>query len=171
MGYVHDTQMSKFLEANRAMKSAGTWTEKETATADVWCIERTAADGTFNLRIPVELEGNSDGKKGCRLEKISVWYVVKVAALDALAAKIYKVTMQGDGGELVAGSELAFGYDAGHDAANERVDVDEHVMTLTLEEPVWIGAGESVFVELAVDAAATSVFEYLGAKVDYTLRL
>ena len=171
MGYVHDTQMSLFIEPNRAMKSAGTWSEKETAAADVWCIERTAGDGAFNLRLPVELPGNAGPQKGCLLKRIDLWYVVKTAALDALAAKIYAVALQPDGGALVAGAELEFAYDQGHDAAAERIDVDEHRMSLTLSEPKWIGAGESVFVELAADAAAASVFEFLGACAYYPQRV
>lgn len=171
MGYVHDTHMSLFIEPNQAMVSAGTWTEKETATADVWCIERTAGDGAFNLRIPVNLPGNVGPAKGCLLKSIAIWFVIKTAALDALAAKLYKVTMQADGGALVAGAEIAFDYDAGHDTDAERIDMDEHLMTLTLKNPEWVSDGDSLFVELAVDAAATSVFEFLGAKVNYTLRV
>jgi hypothetical protein len=163
--------MSQWIAPNRALKSAGTWTEKETATADVWCIERTAADAACNVHIPIPLPSNGSAKKGSYLKSVNVWFVILVGALDAMAANIYKVTLQADGGALVAGESIAFTYDAGHDAAAERVDVDEHVMTLTLDTPVWIDDDEQIFVELVLDNGAASVFELLGARANYTFRV
>jgi hypothetical protein len=62
-------------------------------------------------------------------------------------------------------------YDTGHDAAAERIDVDEHKMTLTVTTPFWVDDDEACYVELVVDAAATSVFKMIGARANFTLRV
>ncbi|MCC7361226.1 MAG: hypothetical protein IT317_17200 [Anaerolineales bacterium] len=170
-GYVHDTSMSLAIHPNQVMKSAGTWTEVETSVADVWALRRSAADATCNVRIPVLLPSNSAAQKGAYLKSVDVYYTVATAALDSLAAAIYETNLPADGAAAVAATAHAFSYDSGHDTAPERIDVDEHAMTLTLTTPVWLDAGDLFHVEVALDAAATSVFDFLGARVNYTLRL
>jgi hypothetical protein len=172
MGYVHDTAMSRWLFPNEAMASAGTWTQRESTTAaDLWCIGRSAADATFNLMIPIKGWQNSADGKGTKLVSIDIWFYIGTAALDSMAASIFKVTKAADNAALPAGVAVTFSYDTGHDTAGERIDADEHVMTLTLDTPVWLDHEDLYFVELACDAALTSVFEYLGSRVNYTLRV
>jgi hypothetical protein len=171
MGYVHDTAMSLWIDPAKAMHSAGTWTQKETATADVWCVERTAANATWNTHLPIPLPQNSAANKGSKLVSIDIWYVVLTEALDSLAATVYKVTKGADGAALAAGSAVTFTYDTGHDAAAERVDVDEHVMTLTITTPEWLDHEDIWFVELAGDGGANGVFELLGARANYIMRV
>lgn len=170
-GYVHDTAMSQAIHPNQVMKSAGTWTEVETSVADVWALRRTAADATCNVRIPVLLPSNATAQKGAYLKSVDVYYTVATAALDSLAAAIYETNLPADGAAAGAATSHAFSYDSGHDTAPERIDVDEHALTLTLTTPVWLDAGDLFHVELAIDAAATSVFDFLGARLNYTLRL
>ncbi len=170
-GYVHDTAMSQAIHPNQVMKSAGTWTEVETSVADVWALRRSAADTTFNLRIPVVVPSNSGAQKGAYLKSVDVYFTVVTAALDSLAAAIYQTRLPADGAAASAATAHPFSYDTGHDTAPERIDVDEHSLTLTLTTPVWVDDDDLFHVELAVDAAATSVFDFLGARVNYTLRL
>jgi hypothetical protein len=170
-GYVHDTAMSQAIHPNQMMKSAGTWTEVETSVADVWALRRSAADAVCNVRIPVVLPSNAGAQKGAYLKSVDVFYTVGTAALDALAAAIYEANFPADGAAAGAATAHPFSYDSGHDTAGERIDVDEHTMTLTLNTPIWLDASDLFHVELAIDAAATSVFEFLGARVNYTLRL
>jgi hypothetical protein len=169
MGYVHDTAMVQAIHPNEAMKSAGTWTDSE--ASDVWYIRRTAADATFNLRIPIKLPSNSVALKGAKLVSIELFYTIATAAMDSVAATIYQTIFPADGAAAAASTSHAFSYDTGHDTAAERIDVDEHKMTLTLTTPVWIDDDDLFFVELACDAAATSVFDFFGAKINYTLRV
>jgi len=44
-------------------------------------------------------------------------------------------------------------------------------MTTTITTPVWIDDGEHFVGSLIVDAAATTVFSFIGARVNYTLRV
>ena len=65
-----------------------------------------------------------------------------------------------------------FTYDAGHDDAAERIDVDQHKMTLTLTTPLWVDNDVYVLVELTINQAGdTGVIEFLGAVANVTLRL
>jgi hypothetical protein len=171
MGYVHDVAMAEWVFPNEVANSAGTWTQKETATADVWCIERTAANATWNTQIPIKIQQNGSAGKGSKLVSIDVGFVVLIEAMDAVTATLYKVTKQADGAVLVAGSAVTFTYDTGHDTANERIDVDEHWMTLTLSTPEWLDDGDLWFVEIAGDGGGNGVFEFLGARINYTLRV
>ena len=71
---------------------------------------------------------------------------------------------------MVVVSAPAFSYDTGHDTAAERLDVDEHKMTLTLTTPVWIDNDDYYYVKIAFDKAATSVCQFLAAFANFTLR-
>ena len=44
-------------------------------------------------------------------------------------------------------------------------------MTLTLTTPIWLDNDDLVQVRLTLDAAATSVVRFHGARANYTLRL
>jgi len=175
MGYVHDVNMAIWVAPTKFMHSQGTWTTKETATADVWCVERTANNNTYNSFIPIRPPQNSNALKGSKLVSVDIGYIVTAAggALDSLIPVIYKVTKQIDGAALVAGSAtlLAFGYDLGHDTAGERAAAGNHWMTLTLTTPLWMDDDDLYFVEVASDGSAGSVHEFLGARINFTLRM
>jgi hypothetical protein len=172
MGYVHDTAMSQWMSPKQALKSAGTWAEGEvTGIADVWCIKRTAAAAAFNLAIPVKLHQNSAAGKGSKLVSVDVGWIVGTADPVTLTASIFKVTKGIDTAVLVAGSAVTFTYDAEHLNNAARVDQDEHWMTLTITTPEWLDHDDYWHVEIYVDAALTTAFQYLGARANYTLRL
>jgi hypothetical protein len=170
-GYVHDTAMSQFIAPNAVMVSAGTWSQVETGVADIWGYRRAAADATANVWLPIPIPSNGVASKGAYLKSVDVYFTIATEALDALAATVYKVTLPADGAAASAAAAQAFTYDSGHDAAGERVDIDEHTMTLTLDSPFWLDDGEYAFVELALDGGTNGVFTLLGARANYTLRL
>jgi hypothetical protein len=167
-GYVHDTHMSQFLPFSLFAHSAGTWTA--TVASNVWYARRTAADAASTTRIPVLVPSNSAGNKGAYLTSVDVYYRVATAALDALQADLYKTTLGADGA-LQTVAAVTTTYDSGHDSAAERIDVDEHSLTLTLSTPVWVDNDEELFVEVVADNAATSLLDFFGARANFTLRL
>ena len=61
-------------------------------------------------------------------------------------------------------------YDTGHDTAAKRLTLAQHKMTLTLSTPEWVDEDENFYVELTVDAAATSVVKLFGARANYVFR-
>jgi hypothetical protein len=170
-GYVHDTAMSQFIAPNEIMFSAGTWTNVETGVADIWGFQRAAANATANVWIPIPIPSNGVANKGAYLKSVDIWYTIATEAFDAIAATVYKATLPADGAAAGAGASQAFSYDSGHDDAAERVDVDEHKMTLTLTSPFWLDDDEYAFVELALDGNTNGVFTLLGARANYTLRV
>ena len=171
MGYVHDTSMSLFIPPNLFHCVTGTWTLAAGQVAGTIVKKVNDANQTSTINIPILLPSNSVALKGSYLKSIEIDFEITGAALTALTAVINKVTRGADGADASVAAP-AFTYDTGHDAANERVDVDEHKMTLTITTPFWIDNDEYVLVELTCDQAGdTGVIELLGAVANYSLRV
>lgn len=168
MGYLHDL-ISTFISVGKFLHSAGTWTI--TTASQVWFARRTAADAAGVTYIPLGDVPQRDGTtKGAQLQSVDIHFRVVTAALDSLSAVLYKATLAADG-SLLTTAVVATSYDTGHDSAAERIDVDEHKMTLTVTNPTFLDDGEYLFVEVSWDAAATSVLDYFGAVANWTWRL
>lgn len=168
MGYIHDL-VSTFVSIGKFLHSAGTWTI--TTASQIWFARRTAADAAGVTYIPLGDVPQRDGTtKGARLESVEILFRVVTAALDSLSAVLYKATLAADG-SLLTVATVATSYDTGHDTAAERIDVDEHTMTLTVTTPTYLDDNEYLFVEVSWDAAATSVLDFFGAKANWTWRL
>lgn len=170
MGYVHDTHMTQYIPPTVMHYVTGTWADAAGAVTDTIAKAKTAADNTATINIPLIVPSNSSSEKGSLIKSIEIDFEVATAALDALSAVVNLVERGADGADAVVTAQ-SFTYDTGHDTAGERIDVDEHKMTLTLDTPVWLDNNQYMLVELTVDAAATSVFHMLGAFVNYTLRV
>lgn len=168
MGYVYDTHMSKFISPAEVTATVGTWTMG--VASNVWTLNKTAADNTSVIKIPLKLEGNSSGLKGARIRSVDLWWSNGTANLDALSAALYKATLPAQAGTLSA-SALTTSYDSGHDDASERITQAQHKMTLTVNAPEWVDDDVDYYVELTVDAAAGSVVKFQGARVNYDLRI
>ncbi len=168
MGYVHDTAMSQLTPLKLVTTTVGTWAM--TAASNLWTLNKSAADNTSVLHIPVCLPGNSAQLKGAYLKSINIWWNNATADLDALSAAIQKVSLPGQAGTHSA-SALTFAYDADHDSAAKRITQALHKMTLTLDTPVWVDNDDDLYVELTVDAATTSVVKLIAARANYTLRI
>ncbi|MFN2125233.1 MAG: hypothetical protein ACK2UP_17185 [Candidatus Promineifilaceae bacterium] len=166
MGYV-DEDLYLFVPPQAVAHSAGTWTLA--VASNVWSTNRTAADAAWVTYVPVPVPAKAKDV-GAKLLDITVMFSVATGALDSLAAAIYKDTLAADG-TLNTAASVTTTYDTGHDSAAERIDIDEHRMTLTLSTPVFIdGDGETYHLEISGDAAANSVFKFFGALVHYRLR-
>lgn len=167
MGYVHDN-FSVVIPFSNYAHSAGTWTA--TVASNVWYSRRTAADAAATSYIPLGNVAQRDGaKKGAKLNSIDVHFRIVTGALDAMEAHLYKATMGADGSILTV-AEVTTSYDTGHDAAAERIDVDEHKMTLTVTTPAYIEDNEFLFVEVVWDGSATGVIDEFYSVANYTLR-
>ena len=168
---VHDTAMSKYIPPTLFHCVTGTWTWTAGAVAGTIVRKVNDADQTSVTNIPIVIPSNSDPLKGSYLKSIEIDYEVATAAMTAVDAVINLVTRGADGVDATV-TTPAFTYDTGHDAAGERLDVDEHKMTLTLTTPIWIDNDQYVLVEMTVDQAGdTGIVHWLGAVANYTLRL
>ncbi len=169
MGYVHDTQMARFLAPSDIQKTAGTWTP--TIANNIASDVRSAAAAAFTLIIPIKLKSNGAKLKGSYLKSIDIWWKNATADLSNFAAPVLnKITLPASG-SAVSGAEATTTLDAGHDTEAERVTQADHKMTITLSTPVWIGSGETYALTMVITAAATSVFTLYGAQVNFTLRV
>jgi len=169
-GYVHDTAMSQYIPPTVWHFVTGTWTQAAGQVAGTIVVKNAAADATTVCNIPIMLPSNSVAQKGAYLKSIEIDFEILTAACDAVSAVVNKVTRGADGAVAVVAAQT-FTYDTGHDTAAERIDVDQHKMTLTITTPIWIDNDEYVLVELTLDRAATTVVECLGAVANYTLRI
>lgn len=169
-GYVHDAAVYVWIPFTEFAHSAGTWTA--TVASNVWYNRRTAADAAATTYIPLgNLLANAGATKGAYVKAIQVHFRIVTGALDAMEAHLYKATLAADG-TLFTVAEVTTAYDTGHDVAAERIDVDEHLMTLTPSTPFWIdGDGSYYFVEIVWDGSATGVIDEFGANVSLTVRL
>ena len=86
-----------------------------------------------------------------------------------MAAVVNKVSRGADGAVAVVAAQT-FTYDTGHDTAGERIDVDQHKMTLTISTPFFLDNDEYVLVELTFNKAATTTLDILGAFANFVAR-
>lgn len=171
MGYVNDTKMSQFLPPTMAHFVTGTWTDAAGQVASTIVKTKAAADNTGVITIPIVIPSNSGSYKGCYLKTIDVYWECSSLAMDAVTALVHKVTLPADGAAIGTVEALTFSYDTGHDTAAERLTLDQHKMTLTLTTPEWLDDDEVIQVQITADAGATSVFDYIGARANFELRL
>jgi hypothetical protein len=174
-GYVHDTAVSAWISPNMCSYITGTWTDAVGAVTGTVVKEKTAADNTGVIYIPISaaMWSNSAALKGSYIKSIDLYYAVTTAALDAAGATalIDKFVLPANGAAFPALAAQAFTYDTGNDTAAESDDLDEHTMTLTLTTPIWLDNDDLLQVRLTLDAAATSVVRFHGARVNATVRL
>lgn len=168
MGYVKDN-FQIVVPFTKYAHSAGAWTQS--VASNVWYNRRTAADAGATSYIPLCDVPQRDGAtKGAKLTSVDVHFRISSAAIDAMEAHLYKATMGADG-SLLTVAEVTTTYDTGHDAAAERIDADEHKMTLTPSSPVYLEDNEMLFVEVVWDGSAAGVIDEFYTVGNWTLRL
>lgn len=168
MGYVAD-KFSTIIPFTAFAHSAGTWAP--TVASNVWYTRRTAADAAATTYVPLGHVPQRDGAtKGSQLESVEFHFRISSAAIDAMEAHLYKATLAADG-TLLTVAEVTTTYDAGHDTAAERIDTDEHLMTLTPSTPFYLDDAEMLFLEVVYDGSAAGVIDEFLAKANWTWRL
>ena len=176
MGYVHDTKMSIFIPPTAFGFSAGTWTL--VAASNVWSMDRTAADASNTIYMPLPIPSNSVALKGAMLLSAEFMYSVSTAALDDFAvatALLYTDTLSPSAasaaGTINTAAALASTKDAGHDTDAECLAQDEHRMVLTVTTPVWCDNDVAYHAEFVVDGGAATVLKAFGGIANYILRV
>lgn len=169
MGYIHNTEMQFVIPPALMQFVTGTWADA--VDSNVWTKDKTATDETATVMIPIVVPNHTNAQMGFKLDSIEIHFEIETAALDnGVVATVHKVTMPADG-SAPSPSSVDFSYDTGHDTDAERKDIDHHQMTLTIDTEEWIEEDEFWFVELEIDAAATSVYKQGHAIAKGTLRL
>jgi len=169
MGYVHDTAVAEFIPAQQCAYTVGAWSYA--ITSNVGGMVKSAAANVSVIHIPLNLPQNSAAQKGSRLKSIDIWYKIATAACNAITPVVTKVVLPADNTAMPAVAAQTFTYDSGHDTAAKRLAVQNHKMTLTIATPFWLDDDDEAYIELTVDAAATSVVTLFGARANYDARL
>jgi len=171
-GYVHDTSMSQFVSPADCMLTVGAWVDTvNPTTALTYMKKRTAGAATNQCIIPIALPQNSVALKGSYLKSIDIWWENITADLTTLTALISKATMPADTVAFGAPTAIVFTYDALNDTNAKRIAQEQRKMTLTLTTPFWLDEDDFVYVDLTIVAAATSQFNFFGARANFTKRL
>lgn len=171
MGYIHDTGFTQWIPPTMAFGDTAAWSLGAGQTSNSIVLKCDATDEVANLYIPIMIPSNSADLKGSYLKSIEVDYEIVTAACDAVTPHLYKNTRGADGADVTITEITAITYDAAHDTDDERDDLDEHAMTITLDTPDWVDNGDYYWLVIAFDKAATSTVEFLGAFANLTVRL
>lgn len=174
MGYVHDEDFAFPITPFQCYGTVATWAIGAGQVAGALSYKCDATDETAHLFIDIRLPshlGNAQGiaEKGFKVTDFELNFEITAAALDAMSAVINKVKVGADGAVYVV-SNPAFTYDTGHDSAAERIDVDQHKMTLSVTTPEYCEDDEFYVIDLTIDKAATSIFEFYGGVAHGILR-
>lgn len=165
---IHNTAVSQFIPPGMIQKTAGTWTP--TVSSGKTFDRRTAGDASFTLLIPILIPSNSVALAGSKLASIDVFYNITTAAADDFATVELELQSLSSVGAQTAAA-VTTSIDSGHDSAAERKATGEHKMTVTLSDPAWIDDDQLYVLQLVVDAAATTIFDLVGARANFTARL
>jgi hypothetical protein len=170
MGYLNDTHVSHYIPPTMFHYVTGTWSDAAGAVAGTIVKKVNDANQTSKVNIPIMVPSNSSDAKGALLKSIEIDFEISAQPLEEVTAVVNKVT-RGIEGAVATVSAQTFTYDAGHDAAGERIDVDKHRMTLTITTPFWLDNDVYCLVELTVNQAGdTGVIEFLAAVANTTER-
>jgi len=168
MGYVHDTASSMLTQLSSITATVGTWAM--TVASHIWTLNKTAAADTSVLKIPLILPGNAAALKGAYLKSIDIWWINATANLNDITAALYTCDLPAQAGtQAVANPTLT--YDTAHATSAQRYTQAQHQMTMTLSTPFWVDQGRECYLELTVNAAATSAIKLQAVRSNYTLRL
>ena len=176
MGYVHDTAMALFIPPTAFGYSAGTWTLA--VASNVWSLDRTAADTSFTIYMPIPVPSNAVALKGAKLLSVELMYLISGAAADDFAVAtslIYLDTLKAvaasGSGSINTAAAVTSTKDAGHDTDAECLAQDEHRMKLTITTPLWIDNDQAYHAEFVVDGGAATVVKIFGGIANYKLRI
>ncbi len=176
MGYVHDTAMALFIPPTAFGYSAGTWTLA--VASNVWSLDRTAADASFTIYMPIPVPSNSVALKGVQLLSVELMYLISGAAADdwAVATSLLyldtlKAVAASGSGSINTAAAITSVKDTGHDTDAECLAQDEHRMKLTITTPLWIDNDQAYHAEFVVDGGAATVVKIFGGIANYKLRI
>jgi len=162
------TKINQFLPPGLFGKAGGTWTLG--VSSNVVAETRSTADSSFALYLPIVLPSSEAYRQGTYLKAIDVMYKIAGAAADDFSAPVLnKMTVSSAG--AATGEAVTTTLDSGHDIAAERLAVGSHRMTVSLATPEWMDDNCVYWLQLAIDAAASTSFSLYGAVLNFEQRL
>lgn len=168
MGYVHDTHMSLYIPPTAFHYVTGTWANAAGNVAGTIVHQKTANAETSVINIPIILPSNSVALKGTKVASVEVDYEILTANATSITATANKITSGADGAVAVA---TAVAVTQNLTAATDAADQDQHKLTVTITTPTWCDNGDYILLVISAVCAGGTVLEFLGAIVNYTVRM
>ena len=168
MGYVHDTQMSLYIPPTAFHGVTGTWSLAAGAVAGTIVYKKAAAAETTTINIPIILPGNTAPNKGSMINSVEVDFEISGAAATSVTITMNKVTRGADGADAVV---TAITGTQTLTPATTAATIDEHKDKFTVTTPAYIDNDEYYLLKIVAVCAAATVIEFLGATVNYTVRM
>lgn len=166
------TDYKKFVGLQAVLNySAGTWTRTRVAQSD-YVQRKTAADNTTIIGIDINEELRAAADKGLKLSGFDVLFRNTTADLDAHSVTLDKVVYTNS--EVVSKTAVNLTSAITTSAAasvNLPVgqDADPQIAAVAVAAPVFNNTDDSKYiVELTVNAAASSVYDYIGLMLKFT---
>lgn len=141
--------------------TVGTWTATRAAQGLV-VLRHTAADNTSVLAIDITQELRTTALKGFQLNTMDVIFENATADLDAHSATLDRITYADSTTEVVTSMPITGTLGVGQ-------DTDPQVDRLTVTTPAFeVTALTKIVLEVTVDAAATSAYDFIGVVLNFT---
>lgn len=160
--YAVKTDKLKFLGLKDVLAySAGTWTVTRVARGD-YVNRKTAGDDTTIIGIDITEQIRTATDKGFKLASFDVIFRNITASLDAHSVTLDKITYADS--VAVATTSVAITGTLGI-----TTDTDPQIDNVVIDTPAFNNTDDSKYVlELTVDAAATSVYDFIGVMLKFT---
>jgi hypothetical protein len=168
MGFSTNTQMSIVTPITEIKTTVGTWAIN--VASNKWTLDHTAAADTSVLFVPIRIPGNAALNAGGLLSSVDIFWSNATAVITDCTAVLQVNNLPAQAGSQTITTPTVT-YDSGHLNAAARNTVAVHKMTISLAAPLQVRGDQELFVELTVNAGATSVFKLMGVKANWTLRV
>jgi hypothetical protein len=146
---------------NVLINSVGTWTRTRVAEGD-YVLRHTAADDTSVIGIDITEAIRTTASKGLKLASIDVIHKIGTLALDAHTLTLDKVAYANNVATAVTSVPLT-------GSLNTATQANPYVDNIAVTTPAFDNtAASKYFVELTVNAAATSAYDFMGLNLHFT---
>jgi len=146
---------------NVLINSVGTWTRTRVAEGD-YVLRHTAADDTSVIGIDITEAIRTSASKGLKLASIDVIHKIGTLALDAHTLTLDKVAYANNVAVAVTSVPLT-------GSLNTATQANPYVDNIAITTPAFDNTAASKYVlELTVNAAATSAYDFYGLNLHFT---
>jgi hypothetical protein len=156
------TDNQKFIGINEILiASVGTWTRTRIAQGN-YVLRHTAANDTSVIGIDITEAIRTTASKGLRLASIDVIYSIGTLALDAHAMVLDQISYANNAAVSVTSIPLT-------GSLATATQANPYVSNIEVATPAFLVTADSKYVlELTVDAAATSAYDFYGLNLRFS---
>ncbi len=156
------TDFQKVIGINNILiASVGTWTRTRIAQGD-YVLRHTAADDTSVIGIDITEALRTTASKGLRLASIDFVYSIGTLALDAHTVVLDRIAYANNVAVAVTSVPLT-------GSLSTATQANPYVTNIAVTTPAFLNTADAKYViELTVDAAATSAYDFYGVVLRFS---